>query len=46
MEIGSQIRRYRERDQFSQEELAAKFMFPDRRYRTGKTTAAIRIYKI
>ena len=41
MELGKQIRRYRNERSFSQEALAEKYTFLDRQYRIGKTAKAI-----
>ena len=46
MNIGQQIRKYRERDEYSQEYLAENYMFLDRQYQIGKMKRVIQIFII
>ena len=46
MDISNQIKKFRQRDGYSQEFLAEKCLFQDKRYLTGKIIRAILIFII
>jgi|GEM_PF-2476610 len=45
MNVGNQIRNYRKGRQFSQEDLAERFLYPGKPFPTGKRRKAIQIFK-